>query len=326
MRTNSSLSLKDALINAQKIGKIVGELKFDVSLSRYTTWRIGGNAECLFRPASIEDLQNLLKLVGQETAIHWLGLGSNLLIRDGGLKGVVVCTNGVLNDFSVSCDESNGECLITAQAGLASAVFSRKAANEAINGAEFLSGIPGTIGGALAMNAGAFGSEIWSFVKTVIMLNRQGEKVIRAADDFNIQYRHIELKQTIKSRLQDEWFVQAEFLFKKDADGLQKSKQEIKQLLAKRAATQPTRQANAGSVFKNPDNDFAARLIESCGLKGLSINDAQVSEKHANFIINKNKARAKDVEALIKQIQQTVFKQYQIKLETEVCIMGLADN
>lgn len=331
MRTEPQSSLQDLLSDAGNNGRISGKLEYDVSLSGYTTWRIGGNAECLYQPESIEDLQNLFKLLSKETVVNWLGLGSNVLIRDGGLKGVVICTNGVLNNFSMQCDEHSGECLISAQVGLASALFSRKAANESIHGAEFLSGIPGTIGGALAMNAGAFGSETWSYVNNVIMLNRSGEKLIRTADDFDIGYRKVELKEKTMSslrpgQLQQEWFIQAEFLFHKDEDGLKQSKQEIKQLLAKRAATQPTGQANAGSIFKNPKNDFAARLIESCGLKGLSINDAQVSEKHANFIINKDKARASDVEALIKKIQQSVYTQYQVKLETEVCIMGQVEG
>ncbi|MCU7833647.1 MAG: UDP-N-acetylmuramate dehydrogenase [gamma proteobacterium symbiont of Taylorina sp.] len=318
-------SLKVLLSGAQNKGDLSGQLSFDVSMSRYTTWRIGGQAECLYRPDSIADLQRVFVLLPQETEIHWLGLGSNILIRDGGLRGIVICTNGVLNHFDIKCDELTNHCLISAQAGMSSAVFSRKAANEGVDGAEFLSGIPGTIGGALAMNAGAFGSEIWSFVKKVTMINRRGEILSRMAEDFNIGYRHIELKdQSCSVEREMQWFVQADFMFNKDTEGLKKSKQEIKLLLAKRATTQPTKQASAGSVFKNPENDFAARLIEFCGLKGLSVNDAQISEKHANFIINNSNASASDVEALINKIQEVVLKQCHVKLETEVCIMGQA--
>jgi len=311
--------LKTLLSDANAKGELTGRLSFDVSMSRYTTWRIGGYAECLYQPDSIEDLQYFLRLLPEKTDLYWLGLGSNLLIRDGGLKGVVICTNGVLNQYSIDCNEVNKYCVVTAQAGMSSAVFSRKTASEDLHGAEFLSGIPGTIGGALAMNAGAFGSEIWTYVKTIRMINRQGEINTRTKDDFNIDYRKVEQKNK-----EQEWFVQADFIFKKDRNVLNKSKQVIKQLLAKRAAAQPTKQANAGSVFKNPENDYAARLIESCGLKGLSINDAQISEKHANFIINKNKARASDVEALINKIKTVVFQQCHIRLETEVCIIGQA--
>ncbi len=323
---NDSVSTLQMLLKeAKEKGILAGQLTFNASMSRYTTWRIGGKAECVYQPESIQDLQLLFKLLPAEVAVTWVGLGSNLLIRDGGLNGVVIYTNGVLNNISIQCDkESNkNNCLIAAEVGLACALFSRKAANEGINGAEFLSGIPGTIGGALAMNAGAFGSETWSHVKTVRMIKRSGELVLRTADEFNIQYRHIELKDS--NELKHEWFVSAEFYFKKDEQGLEKSKREIKRLLTKRAATQPTRQANAGSVFKNPENDYAARLIEACGLKGESINDAQISEKHANFIVNKGNAKARDVEALIHKIQQAVFKQYQVKLETEVCILGQSE-
>lgn len=326
MQSELNLSWQELLLDAREKGYLSGKLTWDASLSRYTTWRIGGNAECIYQAESIKDLQSFFIILEQNVAINWIGLGSNLLIRDGGLKGVVICTNGVLNEFSCECDDLNNHCLVSAQAGLSSAVFSRKVAGEGLNGAEFLSGIPGTIGGALAMNAGAFGSEIWDYVKKVMMITRQGKLNIRTADDFKITYRKVELKNQSLSSLNSEWFIQGEFLFNKDKAGLNKSKLEIKQLLAKRAATQPTKQANAGSVFKNPKNDYAARLIESCGLKGFSINDAQVSEKHANFIINKGKARASDVEALIEKIQDTVYEQCHIKLETEVRIMGLAEH
>ena len=318
--------LQTLLYEAREKGKLSGRLKFDVAMSRYTTWRIGGNAECVYQPESVADLQTLLTMLPEETPVNWIGLGSNLLIRDGGLEGVVINTNGVLNRFSVQCDEM--KCFITAQAGVACAIFSRKAANEGINGAEFLSGIPGTIGGALAMNAGAFGGETWRYVTNVTMINRKGEIINRTPDDFDIHYRDIALKKTVlkkmvlKKKSEQEWFLSGHFCFEKDEQGLAQSKQEIKRLLARRAETQPTKQANAGSVFKNPENDFAARLIESCGLKGQSINDAQISEKHANFIINKGNARASDVEALIELIQETVFKQHHVKLETEVRFMG----
>jgi len=313
-------SLQALLDVARESGRLSGSLKFNESMSRYTTWRIGGKAECVYQPESITDLQTLLQLIPEETHVNWIGLGSNLLIRDGGLNGVIIYTNGVLNKMNIQCDETN-KCFITAQAGVACAIFSRKAANEGINGAEFLSGIPGTIGGALAMNAGAFGGEIWRYVTSVDVINRHGEIIKRTPEEFDVQYRSISLK---KDAPEQEWFVNGYFCFDKDEQGLAQSKQEIKRLLARRAETQPTKQANAGSVFKNPDNDHAARLIEFCGLKGVSINDAQISEKHANFIINKGNARASDVEALIEKIQETVLKQCDVALKTEVRIMGQA--
>lgn len=336
--------LQKILQEAKDNGQINGQLKFNESLSRYTTWRIGGEAECFYKPENEIDLQCMLRSIPDDTAIHWIGLGSNLLVRDGGVKGVIIYTNGVLNELDINCSETeeNDKCIITAQAGVACAIFARKAANNSINGAEFLSGIPGTIGGALAMNAGAFGGETWRHVVKVKMINQKGELIVRTPEEFEIQYRHVHLKavdfkntdlkktdlktrklnDTLKKNEQQEWFLSGTFCFEKNAQGLKKSKQEIKRLLTRRAETQPTKQANAGSVFKNPDNDYAARLIELCGLKGLSINNAQISPKHANFIINKGSARAEDVEALINKIKETVFAQCQIKLDTEVRIIG----
>ena len=317
--------LQKILQQAKDNGQLQGQLKIDESLSRYTTWRIGGKAECVYQPENETDLQSAIKMLPQGTAIHWIGLGSNLLIRDGGVKGIIIYTNGVLNDFDINCSdkEQKTQCIISAQAGVACAIFSRKAANNGINGAEFLSGIPGTIGGALAMNAGAFGGETWRHVVQVKMIDQDGDFIVRTPDEFNVQYRHVELKKPDSKRGDSqEWFLSGTFCFEKDEQGLQQSKQEIKRLLARRAETQPTKQANAGSVFKNPDNDYAARLIELCGLKGLTINDAQISPKHANFIINNGNARAEDVEALINKVKKTVFEQCQIVLDTEVKIIG----
>lgn len=320
----NSTALQQCLIEAAEAGQLQGQLKLNEPLSRYTTWRIGGEAECFYQPDNASDLQGLLKMLPEDTELNWIGLGSNLLIRDGGVKGVVIYSNGVLNELNINCsdaDDKNNrtQCLITAEAGVACAIFARKAANESINGAEFLSGIPGTIGGALAMNAGAFGGETWRYVQSVSMIDRWGEVTNRTADDFSIDYRQVKMKDGTDLQA---WFLSAVFCFTRDAQGLMQSKQEIKRLLKHRAETQPTKQANAGSVFKNPDNDYAARLIEDCGLKGETVNDAQISPKHANFIINNGAAKAADVEALINKIKATVYEQYQINLETEVRIIG----
>ncbi|WP_198266306.1 UDP-N-acetylmuramate dehydrogenase [sulfur-oxidizing endosymbiont of Gigantopelta aegis] len=310
-------ALQTLLTQAVEDDKLHGSLKCNEVLSRYTTWRIGGEAECFYQPESEADLQMIFKLLPQATPIVWIGLGSNLLVRDGGVKGLIIYTNGVLNSLQIDCDNDDSQsCFITAQAGVACAIFARKSAHKNINGAEFLSGIPGTIGGALAMNAGAFGGETWRHVETVKMINQVGEIICRTVDEFDVSYRAVD------QRGRNEWFISANFKFPQDEQGLLASKEKIKQLLKKRAETQPTKQANAGSVFKNPEGDFAARLIESCELKGFSINDAQVSPKHANFIINKAKARAIDVETLIVKIQETVFAKHQIKLQTEVKVIG----
>ncbi len=326
MTLNIKTSLQKKLQEAKSKGLLQGQLKFNERLSHYTTWRIGGEAECFYQPENEGDLQNLLRQIPEKASIYWVGLGSNLLVRDGGVKGIVIYTNGVLNQIDINCTEAKEgtRCIISAQAGVACAIFARKAANESINGAEFLSGIPGTMGGALAMNAGAFGGETWKHVEKVRMINRQGEIIERTPAEFDIQYRSVTFKKASLKGLEtvDEWFVSATFSFEKDEQSLKQSKQEIKRLLARRAETQPTKQANAGSVFKNPDNDYAARLIEMCGLKGLSINGAQISPKHANFIINNGHATADDVEALIYKVKKTVSEQCQIALDTEVRIIG----
>ena len=312
--------LQQQLLSAVDNGQLQGQLIINEPMSRYTTWRVGGEAECCYQPKSVEDLQNLMQLVPQEVPVYWVGLGSNLLIRDGGLKGLVINTNGVLNQMDIQCysEGKNKYCIINAEAGLACAIFSRKAAHKGLNGAEFLSGIPGTIGGALAMNAGAFGGETWRQVISVDTINRNGIIHHRTPDEFEIAYR----KVTPKNSGQMEWFVRGQFRYEQNPQALEQSKQQIKSLLQKRAETQPTRQANAGSVFKNPQGDHSARLIEDCGLKGRRIGGAQVSEKHANFIINTGQATAQDIENLIRLVQEQVYNKHKITLETEVHIMG----
>ncbi len=319
-RPIAATPLQQQLLSAVDNGQLQGQLTINEPMSRYTTWRVGGEAECCYQPKSVEDLQNLMQLVSKEVAVYWIGLGSNLLIRDGGLKGLVINTNGVLNKMNIQCysGDNNKDCIISAEAGLSCAVFSRKAANKGLNGAEFLSGIPGTIGGALAMNAGAFGGETWRQVFSVDTIDRNGVIHHRTPDEFDIAYR----KVTLKNRGQMEWFVRGQFRYEQNPQALKQSKQKIKSLLQKRAETQPTRQANAGSVFKNPQGDYSARLIEDCGLKGRRIGGAQVSEKHANFIINTGLATAQDIENLIRLVQEQVYNKHKITLETEVHIMG----
>ncbi len=318
--------LQQQLLSAVDNGLLQGQLIINEPMFRYTTWRVGGEAECCYQPKSVEDLQNLMQFVPQEVAVYWIGLGSNLLIRDGGLKGLVINTNGVLNQMDIQCysgdkgysEGKNKYCIINVEAGLACAIFSRKVAHKGLNGAEFLSGIPGTIGGALAMNAGAFGGETWRQVISVDTIDRNGIIHHRTPEQFDIAYRKVALKNSG----QKEWFVRGQFRYEQNPQALEQSKQQIKSLLQKRAETQPTRQANAGSVFKNPEGDFAARLIEDCGLKGRCIGGAQVSEKHANFIINTGKATAQDIENLIRLVQEQVYNKHKIALETEVHIMG----
>ncbi len=285
-----------------------GEMLYDESMSRHVSWRAGGSAKCYFLPADIEDLSILLASLPADENILWLGLGSNTLVRDAGFDGTVIALQGVMNELERLDDDR-----VYVGAGVTASKLARYCAKENLVGAEFFAGIPGLVGGALAMNAGAFGGETWRYVASVETIDREGNRHKRNADEYQVGYRSV-------NGPADEWFIAATFQFEQ-GDGSTASAN-IRQLLARRAETQPTGAASCGSVFTNPENDHAARLIESCGLKGYRIGGAVVSEKHANFIINDSNASADDIESLIKHIQKTVLKQQGIELQTEVRIVG----
>lgn len=292
----------------QDNAKLRGILREDESLSRHTSWRVGGLVSRFYQPADIADLSAYLQALPDDEPVYWLGLGSNLLVRDGGYQGSVICTSGVLNQIEVLPDQQ-----IHVEAGVPCPKVAKVSANHALHGAEFLCGIPGTMGGALAMNAGAFGGETWDIVSSLQTLNRQGEIQQRQVSDYQIGYRHVQGPE-------NEWFVSC--IVQLEVGDKEKSQTMIKSLLSKRGASQPTQQANAGSVFRNPPGDYAARLIESCGLKGTCIGGACVSDKHANFIVNTGTACAADIEALIEKVQKQVFEETGIRLQTEVRIVG----
>ncbi len=285
-----------------------GKLTHHETMARYTSWRVGGKADTFYVPADLADLQTFISTVEPSQPIYFIGLGSNLLIRDGGIRGTVILMHNVLTSLKSDGDE------IFAEAGVTCAKLAKFCAKESKQGAEFFAGIPGTLGGALAMNAGCYGTETWSAVKRVTTLNRKGELIIREAKEFTPSYRHIE------KPVADEWFINAWLQF--EAGDSEESAKKIKNLLAKRLATQPLNQPSAGSTFRNPPNDFAARLIETCGLKGFLIGGAQVSEKHANFIVNVGGANALDIELLIKHMQQTVLEKQGVALVQEVKVIG----
>lgn len=286
-----------------------GQLIENASLAEYSSWQVGGPAQRLYKPADSRDLINFIKTLAATEPLIFLGLGSNTLVRDAGIKGTVVITQGALNQLK--CLDS---VTLYAEAGVASPAFARFAARKSLTGAEFLAGIPGTIGGALVMNAGCSGSETWNIVKSVITLNRHGEKKTRFPGEYDIAYRHV-------SAFPDEYYLAAYFQLKPGAK--EQSLAKIRSLLSHRAATQPTNEPNCGSVFRNPPGDYAARLIESCGLKGLKVGDASVSMKHANFIINKGNATAADIESLIEKITDIVFQVHHVQLIREVRIIGI---
>jgi UDP-N-acetylmuramate dehydrogenase len=285
-----------------------GELRHSEPLSDHTSWRVGGPAEHLYIPADKEDLVCFLRSLSVDEPLFWLGLGSNLLVRDGGIRGVVVCTKNRLKAMHAVAVGR-----IYAEAGVPCAHVARFCAEMGLIGAEFLAGIPGTLGGALAMNAGAFGGETWALVDKVLTVDRYGGIRERVGDDYQIGYRSVEGPV-------GEWFLAAQLRLVPGDAG--QSREQIKALLAKRSASQPVNLPSCGSVFRNPPGDYAARLIEASGLKGHRIGGACVSEKHANFIVNLGGASAADIERLIDRVREQVQLRHGVCLVTEVRVAG----
>ena len=281
----------------------------DIELKDFNSWKVGGRAEQFLICDEKEILAALIKKKKIKLPITLVGLGSNLLVRDGGIKGTVIVMHGGLREIN-----SDGG-MIYSEAGVSCSKLSKFTAKNGLADSAFFSGIPGTIGGALAMNAGCYGSETWDYVQKVLMINLNGDQVERNKSDFNISYR-----QVINNNNKDEIFLAAWFKFPKGDK--EKSEKRIKELLAHRKETQPLNWPTAGSTFRNPKDNFAAKLIEDCGLKGYQIGGAQVSEKHANFIINLGNASALDIENIITYIQKVVFEKKNIQLLREIRIIG----
>ncbi|MDR1999998.1 MAG: UDP-N-acetylmuramate dehydrogenase [Zoogloeaceae bacterium] len=293
------------------MSKLRGELRENEAMAAHVSWRAGGAAARAYFPADLPDLQEFLRCLRPDEPLLAVGLGSNLLVRDGGFNGTMVFTHGLLNTIR---QEADGTLYV--EAGVASPKVARFAANLNLTGAEFLAGIPGTFGGALAMNAGCYGGETWPLVERVLMLNRGGELIERRPDEFAIGYRHAGLKNVT-----DELFAAA-WLRLPAGDGAA-ARTQIADLLAKRMNSQPLDLPNAGSVFRNPPDDYAARLIEAAGLKGASEGGARVSEKHANFIVNpEGAASASAIENLLNRVQAEVRQQFGVELAREVRIVG----
>ena len=284
-----------------------GVLRHRESLARHTVWGIGGPADRYFEPSGIDELAAFLAELPEGEPLLWIGLGSNLLVRDGGVRGTVISTAGLRSVERVEPTK------LQAQAGAACPRVARIAARHALTGCEFLAGIPGTMGGALAMNAGAFGTEIWPAVREVETIGANGERRWRPASHYRFGYRMVDGPH-------GEWFVSCRLALEPDTQG--RAGPRIRRLLARRAATQPTGARSCGSVFRNPPGDYAGRLIEASGLKGHRIGGAVISRKHANFIINDARARATDVEALIAKVVEEVEERQGIRLEPEVRVVG----
>lgn len=288
--------------------EIKGKIKEYEPLARYTSWRVGGVAKRFFKPADIEDLAKFLQTTPENEEIIWLGLGSNVLIRDGGIPGTVIFTLGCLNGM-----ELVGDCIVRAEAGITCAKLAKFCAKNGLADSSFFAGIPGTVGGALMMNAGAFGGVTWEHVVAVETIDRHGNIRIRKPSDFEIYYREIKAPP-------GEWFVAGHFTFDKGEPS--KLNTEIKALLHKRSESQPIGVLSCGSVFRNPPSDYAARLIDISGLKGLRLGGAWVSDKHANFILNGGEATATEIEDLISLVADRVESLQKIRLVPEVHIIG----
>ncbi len=285
-----------------------GVMRHNEPMSRHTSWRVGGPADRFYQPADVEDLARFLGSLPAEEPLVWVGLGSNLLVRDGGIRGTVVATAGVLNVLEFIAPDG-----VRVEVGVASAKLARFSTHNGLAGAEFLAGIPGTVGGALAMNAGAFGGETWDIVQSVRTVDRGGRLRRRTRSDYEIRYRTV-------TGPAHEWFVAADFKLKPGDPGAGKAR--IKSLLARRGGTQPIQVSSAGSVFRNPPGDFAARLTESAGLKGVCEGRACVSVQHANFIVNQGGATAAQIEALVHRMQAEVERVHGVRLEPEVQLVG----
>lgn len=286
-----------------------GIVKLHEPLAPHTSWRVGGPADRYFEPADRQDLIEFVRTLRPGEPVLWIGLGSNLLVRDGGIRGTVICLHGALDRLELR----NGSA-IHAEAGVHCARLAKFAQQQKRAGLGFMAGIPGTVGGALAMNAGAWGGETWPAVAEAEVLLRSGRAEWWSASAFKWDYRHVELPKNVLG------FLAARFHVTADEDG--SHERYTKEALARRKATQPVGKPSAGSTFRNPPNDHAARLIESCGLKGHRIGGAEVSTQHANFIITDDGARAADVEALIEHIRRVVADKAGVELQPEVRIVG----
>ncbi len=282
------------------------KLEKNISLSNFTTWRIGGPAEWIGQPKNIEEIKYLINWINKKKIpCNIIGAGSNLLINDKGIQGLSICTR---NFKGIKIDKNNG--IIEACSGEMLPTLARKAAANGLHGLEWAVGIPGTIGGAVVMNAGAQGHCISDYLESIATLSLKGEYKMIKGKNLNFGYR--------QSLLQNESLIVLSARLKLVPGHADKIRQITNENLNNRLRTQPYKSQTCGSVFRNPEPLKAAKLIEELGLKGLRLGGAEISKMHSNFIINANRASSSDVKELIEYIQKKVFNSYGILLETEV--------
>ena len=298
-----------------------GTLLKNEPLAKHTSWRVGGPADCYYEPAGREDLASFVKSLPAHEPILWLGLGSNLLVRDGGWRGTVIALHGALEELRRE-EEAELDArlrghdggVIYAEAGVHCARLAKFSVEQKLAGGGFFAGIPGTVGGALAMNAGAHGGETWNVTDSVEVMFRDGRTEWLPKSRFKYGYRHVEWPVGMVG------FIAARFTFAPDVKGT--AAQEMKDWIARRKATQPVGKPSAGSTFRNPPGDSAGRLIDSIGWKGRTRGGATVSDKHANFIVNDRKGTAADVRGLIDEVGAAVKAATGIVLDPEVVFLG----
>lgn len=313
MINNNILETKlNEILQADKILK-------EADMSKEVSFKAGGKADFLVKPAKIEELRNILEILEEEKIPHIvMGNGSNLLIKDGGFRGVIVKIAGedftymVLNE---EAESKNDEVYVKVGAGILMSTFARFLCEHSLTGFEFASGIPGSIGGAVFMNAGAYGGEIKDIIEYATVISKDGKEIKKLSkEELDLSYRHSILHNT------GDIVIDVTFRLKKGIK--EEIEKEIKELSKKRNEKQPVNYPSAGSFFKRPEGYFAGKLIQDAGLKGFSVGGAEVSTLHSGFVINKGNATATDIVKLMKHCQSEVERQFGVKLEPEVRILG----
>ena len=278
-------------------------------MKNHTSFKIGGSADFLVTPRTVDQIQNLIKTLKKENIpVFIMGNGSNLLVSDKGIRGVVIKLSKNFSSFSISGDE------VTAQSGILLSTLSKSIVNESLSGFEFASGIPGTIGGAVTMNAGAYDSEMKNIVEEVVAMDMDGNIKTFTNQEMNFRYR--------KSRVTDETLVVLEAKLKLEKGNIEDIKAKIDDFTLRRTTKQPLTAYSAGSTFKRPEGYFAGKLIEDAGLKGIIMRNAAVSSLHSGFVINTGDATCENILELIEFIKLTVFSKFGVMLEEEVRVVG----
>lgn len=298
------MSIKDAIIlQCEKVS-------FNVPMKKHTTFRIGGECDIFCEPKNAYELAGLIRLLNENNQSYIVfGNGSNVLVSDEGIRGVVIKIGEQMSEVSVCGEE------ITSGAGILLSRLSKKAMNESLSGMECISGIPGSVGGAVYMNAGAYGAEIADILQSLTYVSREGEIITLEKADLNLGYR--------KSVFMENGGIVTSCVLKLKKGDKEKIAQDMAEVTKKRVEKQPLELPSAGSTFKRPQGYFAGALIEECGLKGYSVGGAKVSEKHAGFVVNFDNATANDVLAVIEHVQKTVYEKFGVGLEPEVKFIGI---